>query len=342
MNDSVPNNVICSNPDCKVAETGRCVEGLALDKCSQYGQEPVVIDNEDGDHGEDLVEAIDLPSSSILNFDQAGKILRQSKSHIIAMLGPNDSGKTSLIAGLYDLFQQGPVDEVVFSRSYTLHAFEQACHQARATSRRQEPDMDRTPRGNAGFYHLEIGLKGGSQYIALMLCDRTGEDYKEAADDISIVPSFLEVSRAHVLTILVDGERLLDVGERHNLISDIKMMLQAILEGSNLNDCCRLGLVLTKLDLILESDHKERAFNDFEKLRNDVKQLFGQSIAVIKSFHIAASPKSTIIPRGKGLSELLSFWLSPIIPSETKLRPRPYFNRSFHRLSPTSERNSQV
>jgi hypothetical protein len=30
--------VVCANPDCKVAETGRCVDGLELNVCPQHGR----------------------------------------------------------------------------------------------------------------------------------------------------------------------------------------------------------------------------------------------------------------------------------------------------------------
>jgi len=53
-------------------------------------------------------------------------------SCVVAIIGPTDAGKTSLIASLYDLLQEGPVAGIGFARSLTLHAFEQACHDARA------------------------------------------------------------------------------------------------------------------------------------------------------------------------------------------------------------------
>ena len=30
--------VECSNPECRVAETGKCVEGKATSECAQYGK----------------------------------------------------------------------------------------------------------------------------------------------------------------------------------------------------------------------------------------------------------------------------------------------------------------
>ena len=32
--------ITCSNLECRVAETGKCVEGLELSACPHYGREP--------------------------------------------------------------------------------------------------------------------------------------------------------------------------------------------------------------------------------------------------------------------------------------------------------------
>src|SRR5690554_5751194 len=122
----------CTNPDCRVAETGRCVEGLELSSCPHYGHEVSSDDQEissddagdetnlDEDPVEFVNENIRLPSAATLTCSGASSILRQGTSRVIAVLGPSDSGKTSLIASIYDLFQLGPVGGMEFTRSQTL------------------------------------------------------------------------------------------------------------------------------------------------------------------------------------------------------------------------------
>ena len=162
---------------------------------------------------------------------------------MIAVIGPRDSGKTSLIASVYDLFQEGPVGDIRFSRSRTLHAFEQTCHDARAASRRGVPHMNRTPIGDVRFYHVEIGCGEAEERLSLLLGDRAGEEYLAAADDVAVVPSFTEVIRADTLTVLVDGARLLESGGRHNLRIGIIMMLQGLHDGGGLSPASRLAVV---------------------------------------------------------------------------------------------------
>jgi hypothetical protein len=264
-------------------------------------------------------------------------LLRAGPARIIAIIGPSDAGKTSLIASLYDLFQEGPVAGVEFARSRSLHAFEQTCHDARAASRRGVPHINRTPRGEVRFYHLQVGGAGAEDGVALALGDRAGEEYRGAADDASVANSFPEVRRADSLTLLVDGERLLDAGARHNLRSEITMVVQALDDGGAVSAGQRLAIVLTKIDLIQASPDLARAETDFTGLVAALVRLFGNIFSTIKPFRIAASPKTDIVPRGTGIAQLLTFWLQPADPAPTPISARPNFSRTFARLRPIDE-----
>ena len=154
--------VSCANPDCRVGETGRCVEGFELSACPHYGREPE--EPSDTKRGSDEKSSesssIGLPGADTLTTAEASRLLCRSDARMIAIIGPRDAGKTSLIASLYDLFQEGPVLEIGYAQSRTLQAFERACHDARATSRRNAPHIYRTPLSGVRFYHLD--LSGGS------------------------------------------------------------------------------------------------------------------------------------------------------------------------------------
>ena len=331
----------CTNPDCHVAENGRCVEGLEPDACPRYG--PNTADESEGvaaDQAE-LAEAgeqsVQLSRADTLMPSQASGLLRTCDARVIAILGPVSSGKTSLISSLYDLFQTGPVSALDFSRSRSLLAFERACHDARSASRRSEPDMSRTPIVGVRFYHLQICGEGAGDGLSLIIGDRSGEEYAEAAADASSAATFVEVTRADSLTILVDGERLLDTRGRHNLRSEIILMLQALHDGHGLRPGCRLALVLTKLDAVGVSRHGKRAFCNFDSLLADVRRRFGEVLSAIEPFQIAALPKTDTVSRGTGVPELLLFWLDrtelPIYPG----RPNPSFERAFARVMPLDE-----
>ena len=329
-------DIVCSNPDCRVAETDRCVEGLEFDACPYYGRKAGESSEISIPEEEDEGESISLPSGNTLSPTEASGILRQGPARVIAVIGPINSGKTSLIASLYDQFQEGGIEQVEFSCSQTLQAFEHTCHDARAMSRRGTPHTNRTPLGEVSFYHLEVIGGPAGEKVALLLGDRSGEEYEAVADDVSVVASFCEVSRSDSLTILVDGERLLG-GERHNLHSNIIMMLQALRDGCGLPKDARLALVLTKLDAVNGVPESTIALRAFQRLFEDVQRLFSDVLKTIESFHVAASPKSNALPRGTGVGALLSFWIeTPISPVSVKLQ-RPNYARAFARLRPLEE-----
>ena len=276
---------------------------------------------------------VGLPGASTLTPSETSRLLRRGDARVIAIIGPRDAGKTSLIASLYELFQAGPVSEIGYAQSQTLQAFEQTCHEARAASRRGVPDINRTPLGGVRFYHLDLAGGPAGDRLALVLGDRAGEEYQSAADDVSVVMTFPEVRRADSLTVLVDGQRLIDSGARHNLRSEIVMMLQALVDGGAVQDDQRLGLVLTKIDLVQESPHRVRAEGDFASLEKNIQLNFGDIFSVIQLFEIAAAPKTDAVLRGAGVPELLTFWLEP--PTPEMLRPtRLAFARAFARVVP--------
>ena len=329
---------VCRNSDCRVAENGTCVEGFELHDCPHYFQETLG-DRQDAPLAEsekrkDSVESVRLPPADALTPSQASEILRAGDARVIAILGPLESGKTSLIAGMYDLFQRGPVAGIEFSGSRTLHAFERTCHDARSASRRGEPHTYRTRRGEVRFFHLEVGAGAAGEGLSLVVGDRSGEEYQEASADVSMALDFSEVVRADSLTVLVDGDRLLDTGARHNLRNEIILMLQALRDGDALRSGMRMAFVLTKLDAVLGSSKSEQGVSDFDDLLEHIRLLFGDTLSTIEPFKIAASPKSDASMRGTGLSDLLRFWLERAVMPEPCIRTMPTFERAFARIAP--------
>lgn len=331
--------VICANPECKVAETGRCVEGFEIDKCPHYGREAEESVHEDSaSDASDADTGIALPLGATHDSEAASGLMRRGASRVIAVIGPREAGKTSLIAGVYDLFQTGPVSGIQFRRSETLHAFEQTCHDARAASRRGEPHMHRTPFQQVRFYHLEVSNSGPAENISMLFADRAGEEYRSATDDVALVAEFHEISRADTLTVLVDGQRLLDAGARHNVRNDTIMMLQALRDGDALRSASQFALVLTKLDLVMESEYRARAMQDFNALLADARRMFGVVFSVVEGFQVAASPKGAAVQRGAGVPELIQYWLRETIQPLERLRPIPVLERPFARLTQAEER----
>lgn len=326
----------CANPDCNVATDGRCVEGFAdIDTCPQFGKVPSAQSDARPSEIEQPRPGVPLSPSKTLALADAEAVLRNRTSRAIAIVGPHDAGKTSLIAGLYDLFQNGPVQEFAFARSLTLQSFERACHDSRAASRNHVPHMERTQRGEVRFYHLDLIDQTTEGRAALLLGDRAGEEYFETLDDPDTAASFPELRRSDTVTVLVDGDKLLHLGLRHNVKSDVRMTLQAFIDAGAVKPWQRLALVLTKLDKVRSSaEFSPRAFADFESIVQVARSLFEHHFTSVEAFQVAASPQSDTAQRGEGLAELLRYWMEIAPRYEPKQAPKVVANasRAFDRL----------
>lgn len=329
----------CRNQECRVAETVKCVEGLALDKCPHFGRVPSASGEsttvEESAATAPVVYEVSLEKADQLDTQGASAILRASPAHLIAIIGPTSSGKTSLIASLCDLFQRGSVEHTSFARSRTFFAFERACHHSRAASLRNVPQMEHTDLGSGvGFYHFAMRDDRTPELVNVLFADRSGEDYRSAADDPSNAAGFVELNRANCITILVTGEQLLDVGRRHNVKQEIVMILQGIIDAAVTSPTQRLALVLTKLDLVRQADDSVRARveRDFGAIVRQVETLFGSRFSEIRSFQIAAAPATTILSHGYGVPDVLQFWTTPWSPAPTQRIHLPRAIRAMSRF----------
>lgn len=302
----------CANTDCRVAIDGKCVEGYPLDECP-YLSRTSVEDIQEADEPKvirELTRVINLSLCEALNRAQASSLQCRRISRLVGIVGPNDAGKTSLLASIYDLLQKGPVAGVSFAGSSTLIGFEKVCHDVRAASRRNTPHMERTSSGaDAIFFHLDLRPANGD-LVALFIGDRSGEDYLAAADNLSHADEFFEMRRADVVTLLVNGEHLASSEYRHEAKAVTQHVVDALVEATSFRRGCRLAIVLTKQDYVLGSMQADRVRREFDAMVDAIIQGHGSYFGDIERFVIAASPKdSTKLKRGDGVDQLLLFWL---------------------------------
>src|ERR1700687_5493259 len=96
-------STVCANTECRVAESGTCIEGLELKNCPHYGKTPTtektVAETQPADKGEsENRDDVLLPSAARLVVGEVNSVLRTGDSRVIATIGPHRAGKTSLIA----------------------------------------------------------------------------------------------------------------------------------------------------------------------------------------------------------------------------------------------------
>ncbi|WP_186095741.1 TRAFAC clade GTPase domain-containing protein [Burkholderia gladioli] len=305
--------LVCANRECRIAKGGRCIEGHDdLAKCPYYGKEPERGDRDEGDDDHEAIDAFDgvhLPDALPLESRRADRVLASLPSRMIGVIGVHDSGKTSVIAGLFDLFQVGPVAHTIFAGSSTLHGLEIICHDARVASERDEPHSERTKRGEVRFYHFDVLRDGLLQSV--LIADRSGEEYEEVADLTANAAAMFELRRADVITVLVDGRRLASPHDRADVMGAIPLIIQGMVENGAFSRKPNLAIVLTKDDAVQASTRKDRVQRDFRAIIDRIRDTFAVHFGELGSFVTSASPKDTNVKRGAGLAEMLEFWMKP-------------------------------
>jgi hypothetical protein len=235
------------------------------------------------------------------------RVLREAEeTHVISILAPKDAGKTSLIAGFYEIFLEGTADGFSFAGSDSLFSFENLCHLSRAASNRTQNDMLRTRRAEGlGFFHLRVDH--GDRRVGLLLGDRPGETVREAAQGIGVASTLQELKSSDAIVYLIDGALLSNLETRHLPLSDAEAILETLSAAGVLNHRPSLALVLTKADVVETAGGGAQ----FEDIVQSLKDRFGDRFAVVESFRTAANADSTdaALPRGHGLNVLMVFLL---------------------------------
>jgi hypothetical protein len=302
----------CSNPDCRVSETGKCVEGFSLGECphqtnTAINASPLVIDDTDTHQhqpSERIVPERSIARGEILNIDEATDILRSGPTRVMALIGPMKSGKTTFGISLYDAFQNSTFDRWSFSGSMTLPAFEKRCHLSRFECGRSTPDTVRTSLSDGlGFLHIAVHCNESGR-INLLISDRSGEFYTDIADNRERCDDLHEVLRADLVLFLIDGEKLAS-DERHGVINDVRMLITTLMEGNILTITHRVGIVLTKYDLVLASIFKERVEKDFAGFVTKIVETYGADLEEIKPFKISARSENEDIASCYGILDIL-------------------------------------
>ena len=306
----------CENQACRLESDGKCVEGYEIKEC------PHTVTISVDDLPEAVEEIPSLPVHRVINLPLGDALtrvktvaqLKHRTSRVVAIVGPNDAGKTSLLASVYDLLQEGPIGSLInFAGSSTLIGFEKICHDARSASRRRVPHMERTSAGeDATFFHLDL-RSGNDGVVSLLIGDRSGEDYLGVADNLSRADEFYELHRADVITLLVNGEHLASSENRHEAKAIALQVVEALIESGRLRKTCRMAVVLTKQDCVAASPHVKRITDEFAALVESINMAVSNMIEEVEPFVVAASPKDTTnVKRGSGVGALVSYWLRPL------------------------------
>lgn len=310
----------CRNADCKFDTDQRCAEGISPDECPHRAGRPLLSGEPEA---EDVVEdqddvvagpTKDMPKGRRLSAEQCGELLSNAPGRVIAVIAPRDSGKTSLIVGVYEQFLDRVPDSARFAGSQTLWDFERLCHLARAASGQHTPDMERTRRAEGlGFFHVAITANGDREPKHVLFADRPGEHWTSAADSIETASSYAELRAATAVAYLLDGEALFDDARQHTAANQAEMTLQSLKEAGAFSHRPALLLVLTKLDVGHAGGDPDKLKARFAECANKLEKRFKGDFAKTVRVMTAASPETeAAMERGFGLSEFFDACLAPL------------------------------
>ena len=318
----------CSEEGCQVPSGGACIEGFEeLTQCPNYSSVTVF----DGDSGDGSMSPAEQESSDpteepekppihlftgkALTVNEAHSLTGNRTSSVVVLMGMVKSGKTTLLAEIYERFGKGAFAGHLFAGSRTLMGFEQICHLSRAVSEGKAEDTDRTKRGIAeNLLHLDLVEEANRSHKRLLISDLSGELFEEATSSSDGLHKIPYLGRADHVVVFADAEKLGRVSERQHLLNQLLVLLRSCIEEHIIRPRSRLMLVVSRHDL-LPSDMDE---SFLESLRQRVtKRTAEHFVEAVQFLELAARPDSGP-DHGYGVAELLAAWLH----SPTAAKPR--------------------
>lgn len=308
----------CKREGCMPEESGVCIDGLPLSDCpNRFVFEPV--DENLAGVDSSLVESDDehvirLHNGEALQIDEANLHLRRHGAFVVAFIGCPETGKTTAAVMLYELSKRRRLEPFGFAGSFTIRGFQERAHMSLLSSGRRVADTKRTSGGTpVSFLHLRLQKTGEpSEAIELLLSDRSGENFEQCLKSPRVCETFPEVMRANCHVLLVDGEKLSNPDAASNHIGEIRRLVFALIQCGAFAASGLVQIVLTKHDLVCQSEHREEALQRFDLIIEGLKKRLietGLNETVRVTEHkLAARPSCPQFNLGDGLANLICDW----------------------------------
>ncbi len=341
------NNIECNNSDCKVQEDGICIEGhsevsecpniqpIKLEEVNVDSQDTLVNEITDQQFSEnttvpDEIIMTDLPDGSTLSEEEIYNLSSETQTQLIILAGAYESGKTTLLASIWQLFLDGPFAGYLFAGSFTLPGFEERCHLSMITSERAIPITKHTGLIEKTILHLKVNSSENNGSQNLLFSDLAGEWYRLAKDSVEECKKITLLSRADHITILIDGKKLIKPKKKHEAFSNVRMLLRSFIDAEMVDQNTFVEIVFAKWDLIEPIIKKDKSLRDFiEIIKKDLQELVQTRVGKLTFFQIAARPEiGSDINFGYNLDKLFKTWVQEIpersfyYPKETDVETR--------------------
>ncbi len=277
------------------------------------------------DAREDDDNYVVLHSGEALSVADLDRLLLRRNANLVALVGDQDSGKTTLITAIYDRFCHGTFAGCSFGGSETLVAFDRRNFDSRSVSGRSKPVTVRTSIAEGvHFFHLNLydGLVVPKR-IDIVLSDRAGEGYRLARDKSESVSELVEVEKADVVAFLLDGARMLKPVDRRSAFHSLQQLLRAFLDEGLPNAHAEIQVVLTKFDLISNDSGKAAVVEQVEDFVEKLRRMFGARVSRISLWQVSARDPKRTFHAAWQVDMLLQSWANRTLSARQPQDPAP-------------------
>lgn len=299
----------CSRENCSADSTGKCLEGFdPLESCP-YRDKKEISTERTGPEDTELI--VPFYSGEALTEEEANWVARTDCTKVVILIGPPDSGKTTILTSLFDAFLKAPFGNYLFGGSKSLIGFERRCHDGRTASGRSAAHTHHTPtKDSMDFLHLKLVAPDSSIIgpVNLLISDVSGERFRDLQDSSSSVINMAALRRANNISLVIDGQKIVNNGERHAAKSEARMLIRAIIEQSVLSADCRIDVIFSKWDLIADSEIESQCKQFIDSIKDMITTIVANKF-VLQFTEIAARPENTRLHFAFGLPTLLRSWL---------------------------------
>lgn len=185
-----------------------------------------------------------------------------SRPTLITLFGISECGKTTFVGSLFAILRRRPgLLKKTFIDSDTLTGFERRVHQ-RFLSEDGQSVIQRTQRKAGSILNMVLGNEQGKDSHMFVISDLSGEIYRDAISDITIVQQQTAVKYADKLVIFADIEPLLKAKLYNSYKENFQSLLARFKDNNMLPTDAEVYVAFNKTDMV------ESAATDAAKIEN--------------------------------------------------------------------------
>lgn len=232
-------------------------------------------------------------------------------TQFIVLAGAEGSGKTTMVASLYEHLGRGSLAGFDFAGSRSLLGLERICHANRVDSGGTRPTTERTiPSDETAYYHLALRETAGERRRQqVLLSALSGELYRWARNSREECEKLTFLHRANTIVVLVDGEKLASLEQRVNAQADAAGILDAFLDAKMVPSGCHVEFVFSKLDCILAAGDSALAFLKQTQEKLEAKFRARLPTLVFRELAARPGPSNQVEELNNGVATAFATWV---------------------------------